>query len=83
MEVISLIDWLNKMNEIKQTVSKKELRKRLTWLINLRWLAVIAVFIVITSTKYILEIKIPLLPFYFGNIVLLLYNIIFFFYLCP
>ncbi len=68
------------MNSIKQILSGKELRKRLIWLINLRWVAVVAVFTAITGTKYIFRIELPLFPLYLGNLILSSYNIMFFFY---
>ncbi len=81
------------MNELKKLISEEEVREKLRqfinlrwkenlkWLVNLRWISVIAVFVVITATKYVLKIDLPLLPLYFGNLALLLSNILFFFYL--
>jgi signal transduction histidine kinase len=61
-------------------ILQKELGQRIKWLINLRWIAVIGVFIAITSTKYVLRIELPLSQLYFGNMTLFLYNILFLFY---
>ncbi len=68
------------MNETKQIIIEKEIRERITWIINLRWFAVAGVFAAISMANYVLGIKLPMLPLYLGNIVLLLYNILFFFY---
>ncbi|MFQ5866915.1 MAG: sensor histidine kinase [bacterium] len=68
------------MNELKQIASERELRQRIKWLIDLRWFAAIGVFIVITVTTYILRVKLPLFPLYLGNVALVFYNILFFFY---
>lgn len=68
------------MNELKQSASERELRQRIRWFINLRWFAAIGVFIVITSVRYALKIKLPLFPLYLGNIALVFYNSLFFFY---
>ncbi|MDD5686544.1 MAG: HAMP domain-containing sensor histidine kinase [Elusimicrobia bacterium] len=68
---------MNKENKIEEKINQSiDLR----WLINLRWIAVVVVFIVITFTRYVLEIKLPLIPLYTGNIVLFSYNILFFIY---
>lgn len=59
---------------------EKGLNQRIKWLINLRWLAIIVVFIVIGSTRFLLQIKLPLFPLYLGNISLFFSNILFFYY---
>jgi signal transduction histidine kinase len=60
--------------------SEKELRKRINWFINLRFIASFGVFITITSAVYIIGIKLPIFNLYLGNIILLLYNTLFLFY---
>jgi signal transduction histidine kinase len=54
-----------------------ELDERLQWLIRLRWIAVMAVFVLISGTRFVFRIPVPLLPLYFGNAILLFYNILF------
>ena len=54
--------------------------EKLKWFITLRWIAVIGLFIAITATKYIFKIELPLFYLYLGNLGLLFYNILFFFY---
>jgi signal transduction histidine kinase len=69
------------MDELKQIVLKKELNERINWIIRLRWLAVIGVFIVISGTHYVLKIKVPLIPLYIGNLILFSYNLLFWLYI--
>ena len=59
--------------------NKLELKERIKWLIILRFIACIGVFVVITTVKYFLR-DLPVLYLYLGNIILFLYNIIFLFY---
>lgn len=54
--------------------------EKLGWLIFLRWFVIIGLFIVITGSKYLLQITFPLLPLYLGNIGLLVSNVIFYYY---
>lgn len=56
---------------------KKELRERVNWFINLRFLAVLGVFIIIATSHYIFNIKLPLFNLYLGGMILLLFNILF------
>lgn len=74
-------------NQIEKEVKERlnqvinlRLKEKLKWLITLRWFAVIGVFITITTVNYILGINLHLLYLYFGNIGLLLSNILFFLY---
>jgi signal transduction histidine kinase len=59
---------------------ESELFKRLSWFIRLRWLAVVAVFVVILFTSQILTLKLPLLNLSLTSIFILSYNIVFCFY---
>lgn len=59
---------------------KKELREKINWFINLRFVAVVGVFAVVSGAKYILNIELPVFYLYLGNTILLLYNILFFLY---
>ena len=68
------------MYEIGQFLPRKELSQRIKWLINLRWIASFGLFIVITVSKYALQINLPVLPLYTGNAALIFYNIFFFVY---
>ncbi|MFN3966423.1 MAG: sensor histidine kinase, partial [Endomicrobiia bacterium] len=77
---------------MNQDISQQEIKERLkqfidlrwkenlSWLISLRWVAVIGVFIVITVTKKILKIDLPFISLYIGNLVLFFLNVLFFFY---
>ncbi len=69
------------MKEKKQLLPVNEFKKRLIWLVDLRWIAVIAIFIVITGSRFILKIKLPLMQLYLGNIVILGYNIVFYLFI--
>ena len=68
------------MRDFKKIVLEKEFKERLRWLITLRWYAIIGVFLVITGTNFLLPVQLPLLPLYAGNVILLIYNILLFFY---
>ncbi len=69
------------MNEINRGISnilEKELQSRIKWFLNLRWIAVIGLFLVITFSNSILKIDLNLFPLYLGNGFLLLYNTLFY-----
>lgn len=80
------------MNESKQVIIEQEIKERLNqfidlrwkeklrWFISLRWIAVVGLFFVITGTRYILKIELPVFQLYLGNFVLFFYNILFFLY---
>ncbi len=68
------------MYESNQFLPRKELSQRIKWLINLRWIASFGLCIVVTVSKYLLQISLPLLPLYTGNAALIFYNIFFFVY---
>ena len=61
-------------------ISEKELDVRIKWFIDLRWLAVIGVAAVITGARYLLFIKLPVIPLYSGVGLLFLYNWVFLVY---
>ena len=65
------------MNGFPQSLLHHELDERLHWLIRLRWIAVAAVFFLITGTRFIFRIPVPLSPLYVGNALLLIYNVLF------
>ena len=52
----------------------EELRGKIQWLINLRWIASICLLAVITIAALALRTELPVLPLYIGNAVLILYN---------
>lgn len=68
------------MNELRHFIHQKEFDRRIKWLIKLRWLAALGLFVVITGTKLLLKIDIHIFQLYLGNAVLVIYNIIFFYY---
>ena len=68
------------MDELKQLLPVRDLEKRILWLINLRWLAAIGLFLVLTGARYVLKMNLPFLMLYAGNLILILYNSLFFFY---
>lgn len=68
------------MDEPKQLLPVRDLEIRIVWLINLRWLAVIGLFLVLTGARYVLKMNLPFLMLYAGNLILILYNSLFFFY---
>ncbi len=61
-------------------LQKEELGQRINWLIRLRWLAAIVVFVVIGGARFFLQIELRLIPLYSGAVVLLFYNTLFFRY---
>ncbi|MCM8832339.1 MAG: HAMP domain-containing histidine kinase [Candidatus Omnitrophica bacterium] len=58
---------------------EKELKERLKWLIKLRWIAIIGVFIILTGT-FIFDIVLPFKILYIGLLTLFLLNIAFYLY---
>lgn len=68
------------INNINRTVSEKELKLRIKWIIKLRWIAITGVFIVIFGTSSFLKLILPFLYLYMGNFIMVIYNIIFIFY---
>lgn len=67
------------MDEPKQLLPVRDLEIRIVWLINLRWLAAIGLFLVLTGARYLLKMNLPFLMLYAGNLILILYNSLFFF----
>ena len=65
---------------IKQFIPDHEFSQRVKWLINLRWVAAVGLFIVITGARFVLNIRLPLLFLLIGNVFLILYNFLFLFY---
>lgn len=65
------------MDDFFQMISRKELEKRIRWIINLRWLAAIGVFTTLTVTQTILELNLPYFYLYLGNVVLILSNVVY------
>jgi signal transduction histidine kinase len=53
---------------------EKTCLERVDWLIQLRWIACLMVFAVITSTIYLFHLPLLPVPLYFGNAILVLYN---------
>lgn len=68
------------MVELKHIVLSKEFKERLRWLIQIRWIAVVLVFIVLTVVIQFITPSLPALPLYIGNLILLGYNIAFHLY---
>ena len=62
------------MQSISQNIHDKTCLERVEWLIQLRWLAGVMVFAVITSAVYLFHLPLPVLPLYLGNAILILYN---------
>ncbi|UCF96964.1 MAG: HAMP domain-containing histidine kinase [Spirochaetaceae bacterium] len=52
----------------------EDLRKRIRWLILLRWIAVAGLFAVITISRFLLRLDLPFLHLYLGNAALLASN---------
>ena len=62
------------MQSISQNIHDKTCLERVEWLIQLRWLAGVMVFTVITSAVYLFHLPLRALPLYIGNTILILYN---------
>jgi signal transduction histidine kinase len=59
-------------------LNKQDLRGKIRWFILLRWLAAAGLALVITGACFLLDIPLPLLPLYLGNLFLILYNGLFY-----
>ncbi len=68
------------MLELKNIVLSKEFKERLRWLIQIRWIAALLLIIVITLTTKFITPTLPAIPLYIGNLILVLYNTLFFWY---
>jgi len=55
-------------------ISSERLRGKIEWLINLRWLASLSLFLVLTFVNFVLKIPLALVPLYLGNAFLIVYN---------
>ena len=62
------------MNDAAAAILKLDLKGKIRWLIALRWLAAAGLAVVITGTRFLLAVPLPLLPLYSGNLFLILYN---------
>ncbi|MHC4321430.1 MAG: sensor histidine kinase [Planctomycetota bacterium] len=54
---------------------EKELIERISWLINLRWIIVIGIFVTSKFAKFGLEIDIPLIPIFIVTFCILIFNL--------
>ncbi len=68
------------MEKFLKIFTIEKFKKRIKWLIILRYIAVIGVFVVLSITMYLLNIKLPLVQLFLGNILLLVLNTLFLFY---
>lgn len=68
------------MTELILTISSRELRTRIDWFLKLRWMAVGGAFFVITAAGFYFKINLPLGKLYSCTAILLLYNVLFYFY---
>lgn len=62
------------MRESGAAILKQDLRGKIRWFITLRWLAASGLALVITGARFVLDIPLPLLPLYLGNLFLIVYN---------
>jgi two-component system phosphate regulon sensor histidine kinase PhoR len=58
----------------KRFLPLEELSSRIRWLINLRWITIVCLFIIITATRYLPGIKLSGAALYGANLLLLLSN---------
>jgi len=57
-------------------ISAERLSGKIDWLINLRWLASLCLFLILTFVNFVLKVSLPLVPLYLGNVFLIVYNCI-------
>jgi len=62
------------VRESAAAILKQDLRGKIRWFILLRWIAAAGLALVITGARFLLDIPLPLLPLYLGNLFLVLYN---------
>jgi len=62
------------VREAAAAILKQDLRGKIRWFILLRWIAAAGLALVITGARFLLDIPLPLLPLYLGNLFLVLYN---------
>jgi len=55
-------------------ILKQDLKGKIRWFITLRWMAAAGLALVVTGTRFILNVPLPLLPLYLGNLFLVVYN---------
>ncbi|MCX5779090.1 MAG: HAMP domain-containing sensor histidine kinase [Elusimicrobia bacterium] len=65
------------MLTFKTTIIEKEIKQRIHWFIELRWIAVCMLFMVITCVRYFAKLELPYVYLYLGNGILLLSNMVF------
>jgi signal transduction histidine kinase len=62
------------VRESAAAILKEDLRGKIRWFIVLRWVAAAGLALVITAARFLLDIPLPLLPLYLGNLFLVVYN---------
>jgi signal transduction histidine kinase len=62
------------VRESAAAILKQDLRGKIRWFIVLRWLAAAGLALVITAARFLMDIPLPLLPLYLGNLFLVVYN---------
>jgi signal transduction histidine kinase len=62
------------VNASAAAILRQDLKGKIRWFITLRWIAAVGLALVISAARFILDIPLPLLPLYLGNIFLVLYN---------
>jgi len=62
------------VRESAAAILKQDLRGKIRFFITLRWLAAAGLALVITGARFVLDIPLPLLPLYLGNLFLVVYN---------
>jgi signal transduction histidine kinase len=62
------------VRESAAAILKQDLRGKIRWFILLRWLAAAGLALVITGARFVLDIPLPLVPLYLGNLFLVVYN---------
>ncbi|MDP3732440.1 MAG: ATP-binding protein [Candidatus Omnitrophota bacterium] len=65
---------------MKFSLMQEELFARINWLIKLRGIAALGVFLAILFVNKVLKLALPTTPLYVITVILLIYNILFFFY---
>ncbi len=60
------------------SISSSEFYERIDWLILLRWIAAAGVLCVILFTHFLINVELNLPPLFIGNIILVIYNLLFF-----
>ena len=68
------------MNLLRTVYPGADLEERIAWLIKLRWLASVGLALVILVIHVVLDLKLPLLELYLGNVALAVLNSCYLFY---